>query len=462
MSEPKESSAFKTFVIIWVGQFISLMGSGLTSFALSLWVLKHTHSVTQFTLTIVFAGLPGIFIGPIAGALVDRWDRKWVLFWCSVAPALTVGTYAYLLSQNALEVWHIYIGVVFNSVVATFQWPAYIAAITLLVQPKDYGRVNGFLEFAGSATTIAGPAIGGVLLLWIGAERILLIDFVTFLVAAGALLLVHVPRPEQSEEGRRAKGSIWKEAAFGWTFIRERPGLFNLLLLFALINFVMSMCGVAILPMIAAFANEAAVGTIMGLVGVGTLIGGAIMTATGGPKKRIYGVLGAWAALGVWFVIIGLRPNIYMVGAGVLLWYIGLPIMNASSQAIWQSKTPGDVQGRVFAVRRMIAQFTVPLGDFSAGPLADKVFNPAMMVGGVLAGTVAGRVIGVGPGRGIGLLMVSMALIPACVALMGLLNPRVRNVEAELPDAPKRKAPEPEPEPETSADVPDEAAPAQA
>jgi hypothetical protein len=180
------------------------------------------------------------------------------------------------------------------------------------------------------------------------------------------------------------------------------------------------------------------------------------MTATGGPKKKIYGVLGAWAALSVWFVLIGIKPNIWMVGGGVLLWYVGLPIMNASSQAIWQSKTPYDVQGRVFSVRRMIAQFTVPIGDFSAGPLADKVFNPALMPGGSLANS-AGSVIGVGPGRGIAMMLVTMAAVPALVALAGFLNPRVRNVEAELPDANRKPEPKPEPEPPAQ-EVPEEAA----
>jgi DHA3 family macrolide efflux protein-like MFS transporter len=448
-----ERTDFKTFFTIWVGQFISLMGSGLTSFALGVWVLKHTQSVTQYTLVIVFAGLPGILIAPISGALVDRWDRRWVLFFCSLGPAITVGTYSYLLAHGALQVWHVYIGVLFNSVLGTFQWPAYIAAITMLVDRKDYGRINGFLEFGQSATTIAAPAIAGFLFYLIGISNILIIDLVTFLVAAGALLLVKIPRPEQSAEAKRAKGSIWKEAAYGWTFIKERPGLLNLLLLFAVINLTMSMGGVAILPMVLGFASEKAVGTIMSLVGWGTLFGGMIMTATGGPKKKIYGVLGAWAALSVWFVIIGVRPSLWMVGTGVLLWYIGLPIMNASSQAIWQSKTPFDVQGRVFSVRRMIAQFTVPIGDFLAGPLADKVFNPAMMAGGALAGS-AGRVIGVGPGRGIALMMLVMAAVPALIALVAFLNPRVRNVESELPDANRK----PEPKPEPAADSTGEAA----
>lgn len=450
------TSGMKTFGVIWIGQLVSLIGSGLTAFALGVWVLQHTHSVTQYTLTIVFAGLPGILIGPIAGAYVDRWDRKWVLFFTDLGPGLTVLAYAFLLYTNQLQVWHVYVGVAFNSVMATFQWPAYIAAITMLIERKDYARVNGLLEMGRSINLIAAPAISGALMFWIGLKNILIIDFATFLFAAGTLLLVKIPRPEQSAEGRKSKGSIWKEAAYGWTFIRERPGLFQLLCLFAAFNLVAGMCGVAIMPMVLGFANEAAVGTIMSLVGVGTLLGGLLMTATGGTKRRINGVLAGWVLMGVCFIIVGIRPSLWTVGLGVILWYVAIPAINASSQAIWQSKTPHDVQGRVFAVRRMIAQFTVPIGDFAAGPLADFIFNPALVAGGALAGT-AGLVVGVGPGRGIGLMLLTMAIVPFVAALIGFLNPRVRNVESELPDANRKPEPEPKPEPPQQ-EAPQEAA----
>jgi DHA3 family macrolide efflux protein-like MFS transporter len=455
MPEKPQGTDFKTFYTIYGGQFISLMGSGLTSFALSIWVLKHTHSVTQYTLAIVLAGLPGLIMAPIAGALVDRWDRRWVLFWCNMGPALTVAVYSYLVWHNQLQVWHIYIGIIFNSIIATFQWPAYIAAITMLADPKDYGRINGVLETGQAVTTIAAPAIAGFLMFAIGISRILVIDLVTFLFAATALLLVRIPRPEESEEGASAKGSIWKEAAFGWTFIRERPGLLRLLLFFALFNLVVALGGVAVMPMVLAFSNEAAVGTVMSLVGVGMLLGGLLMSSTGGFKRRVYGVLGGWATISICFLLVGIRPNLWLVGTGVLLWYVAVPVINASSQAIWQAKTPRDVQGRVFAVRRMLAQFTVPIGDFSAGPLADKVFNPALMAGGALAGT-AGRVVGVGPGRGIAAMLLTLAVLPAVIALVGFLNPRVRNLETELPDAVRKPAPEPEAEVDSPAggDVP--------
>ncbi len=447
MPEKRNGTDFKTFYTIYSGQFVSLLGSGLTAFALSVWVLQHTRSVTQYTLTIVLAGLPGLVLSPIAGALVDRWDRRWVMFWCNLGPAVTVAVYSWLLAHGQLQVWHIYVGVIFNSVFNTFQWPAYVAAITMLVERKDFGRINGVLETGQAIVSVAAPAIAGFLVFVIGISRILVIDFATFLVAAAVLLPVAIPRPERSAEGASAKGSIWKEAAFGWTFIRQRPGMMRLLLYFALFNLVASMGGVALLPMVLGFSSEARVGTVMGVVGVGMLLGGLIMSTTGGPKRKIYGVLGGWAAMGLCYLIVGARPNLWLVGAGVLLWYITIPLINASSQAIWQSKTPGDVQGRVFAVRRMIAQFTVPIGDFSAGPLADRVFNPMMVAGGLLAGS-AGRLIGVGPGRGIALMMMVLGLLPALVALAGFLDPHVRNLETELPDAVRKAAPAPEPKPE--------------
>ncbi|HBL28635.1 MAG TPA: hypothetical protein DD490_17505 [Acidobacteria bacterium] len=173
---------------------------------------------------------------------------------------------------------------------------------------------------------------------------------------------------------------------------------------------------------------------------VGMLAGGAVMTATGGPRPRIYGVLGCGLLLSVCFVLVGLKPSLFLVGAGVILWYVGLPIMNGSSSAIWQSKVPAHVQGRVFAMRRMLAQFTTPIGDFSAGPLADKIFIPLLLPGGALAGGVVGEVVGVGPGRGIGLMFLALAAVPGLAALWGFLNPRIRNLETEIPDAPVQKA----------------------
>jgi MFS transporter, DHA3 family, macrolide efflux protein len=426
-------SGMKAFTITWVGQLISLLGSGLTSFALGIWVLDHTHSVTQFTLTIVFAGLPAVLIGPFAGVLVDRTDRRTVLILTNLGSACCALVLFLLLRSGHLAVWHIYIVVACNAVFSTFQWPALAAAITMLVGRNNLGRASGMLEMGNAATTIAAPPLAGLLLILMDVWNLLLIDFVTFFFAIASLLLVRIPNPQASAEGTKGKGSIWSEAAVGWRFIRQRQGLLALLVFFAAVNLVTSMCGVALLPMARGFSSTAGVGVVMSMTGIGMLLGGFIMTTTGGPRPRIYGILGSAAAMTLCFVVIAARPSIPLVSIGVVLFFLTLPIINGSSQAIWQSKVPPDLQGRVFAVRRMIAQFTTPIGDFSAGPLTDRVFQPMMVPGGLLAAGL-GRWIGVGPGRGIALMFLVMAIFPLLIAVWGFVNPRVRFVERDLPD----------------------------
>lgn len=423
----------KAFTTIWVGQLISLLGSGLTAFAMSVWVLEKYHSITPYTLTIVLTST-GLLVAPFAGAIVDRHNRRTVLILCNLGSALCSLALFLLLKTGTLAVWHVCVVVALNSIFNTFQWPATIAAITMLIQREQFGRADGMLEMGNAATTIAAPPLAAALYTFLGVWNLLLLDFISFFFAIASLLLVFIPDPPRSEEGKAAKKSLWKEAALGWTFIRERQGLLALLCFFAAVNLFSSLGGVALLPMVLGFASRNQAGFINSSIGIGMFLGGLFMTATGGPKPRIYGILGVAAAMSVCFVLIGLRPSLILTGLGATLFFAGIPIINGSSQAIWQSKVPPDLQGRVFAVRRMIAQFTTPIGDFSTGPLADKVFNPLLVSGGALAGSV-GRVTGVGPTRGIGLMFLVVAVFPLLIAVWGFLNPKVRYIERDLPDA---------------------------
>ena len=440
----------RSFTTIWLGQLVSLIGSGLTRFALGIWVLKQTDSVTQFVLITVIAGLPGILLAPIAGAYVDRWDRRKVMIATDVGSALVTLAVAVLLWQDSLSIWHIYLLAGLGSVLSTFQWPAYVASITLLVKPEQYGRVNGLLQFGEAGTNIAAPALAGLAMVTVDIWGVLLIDFATFLVAVITLLMVKIPRPKQSAAGRQGSGSIWKEAGYGWTYIKARPGLMGLLLYFAGINFVTSMCGIAILPMVLRVKSELAAGTVLSCIGIGMLLGSTYMTATGGPKRKINGVLGFGVLFSLFIFLAGISPAVWWIAGAVLLWHFNIPVINSCSQAIWQRKVEPDVQGRVFAMRRMIAQFTVPLGDFAAGPLTDRVFEPLMAEGGALAPTL-GPWIGTGPGRGIALMFIVFAAFPLLTSVWGYLNPHVRNIEDELPDADTEGAGE-EPESEQAAD----------
>lgn len=440
MLQSIETRRFKTFLLIWFGQLISLTGSGLTGFALGVWVYQRTGSVTQFALISLFTSLPGIVFSPIAGALVDRWDRKWAMIISDSGASLCTLSVALLLLANRLEVWQIYLAMSISSTFSAFQWPAYSAATTLLVPKQHLGRASGMVQISEAVAQIASPVLAGALMGMIQVQGVILIDFATFLFAVLTLLIARVPRPETTAEGKEGQGSLLQEARYGWTYIRARPGLFGLLLFFATTNFATGIVQVLFTPLVLSFATTAILGLLLSIGGIGFLSGSLAMSIWGGPKRRIYGILGANLMMGIVLFAAGFPPRAWILGMAAFLFFFGLPITNGCSQAIWQSKTAPDVQGRVFAVRRMIAWASLPLAYLTAGPLADHVFEPLLADGGLLASSI-GQVIGVGVGRGIGLIYILLGWMMLLAVLVAYLYPRLRLVEIELPDFLGDKAP---------------------
>ena len=337
--------------------------------------------------------------------------------------------------SGRLEVWHVYIITAVSSAFSAFQWPAYSAATSLLVPKSQLGRVGGLVQIGEGISLLISPAVAGLLFIRVGLQGVTLIDFATFLFAVLTLLIVRIPHPERTAEGSAGKGSLWQEASYGWKYILARPGLFGLLMVFASTNFLSGMIYPLITPLILDMTSAEVLGYFVSIVGLGMLVGTLVMSAWGGPKRRVHGVLGFLIFGGLFSVLLGLQQSIpLMAVAGFGLMFTS-PIVNASSQAIWQSKVAQDVQGRVFSVRRMIAWSTTPLAYLLAGPLADRVFKPLLVEGGPLAGSL-GHVVGVGPGRGTGLLFMVIGMLTILAILfLGYLNPRVRNLEDELPDA---------------------------
>ncbi len=266
-----------------------------------------------------------------------------------------------------------------------------------------------------------------------GLGTVIAIDFATYFFAVLTLLFIRVPSPERSDAGKEGQGSIWKEALFGWTYISVRAGLLGLLLVFAITNFFSGLIFPLIMPMLMDMTSVDVLGILLSIVGVGMLIGTLVMSAWGGPKRRIHGVLGFLIISGFFTSLLGISPLIPVIAVAGFGLMFTFPIINGSSQAIWQSKVDPDVQGRVFAVRRMVAWSTTPLAYIVAGPLVDRIFRPLLLEGGAFAESV-GMVIGVGPSRGTGFLFIIVGGVTIVVSALGYLNPHVRNVEDELPD----------------------------
>lgn len=436
MNSQNSNQSMRTFFIIWVGQLVSIIGSGLTGFGLAVWIYEQTGQATPFALTIMFANIPQILLSPFAGALVDRWNRRKVMIAADTGSAVVTLAALLLLTIGQLAVWHIYLVAVLNSIFAAFQEPAYTASITLLVPKKDLTRANGLMQMGQALQMLIAPLLAGILFVAIGLRGIVLIDFITFFFAVGALLLVHIPQPKSNgqAETEKPKGALWREAAFGWHYLRARQGLLGLLIYFALVNFFLNFSAVLMGPMILSFGTAAGLGTAQTVGGLGMLIGSIAMSAWGGPKRRILAVIGFIVLASFGLFVAGLQSSVLFVAIGMFILMFSIPFGSGTSQAIFQSKVEPDVQGRVFSIRTMISRSMMPLAFLIAGPLADQVFEPLLREGGALASSWVGSLVGVGPGRGIGVLFLISALVLWVASGVAFANPHIRNIETELPD----------------------------
>lgn len=440
----------RSFLIVWLGQIISLIGSGLTSFALGVWIFERTQQATPFALTVLAANLPRILLLPVAGALADRWNRRTLMVLADTGNALvTLATLA-LLWGGQLEIWHIYLIALASAVCGAFQEPAYLASISQLVPKQDLGRAGGLMQLGQSLEIILSPVLAGVLFVAVGLNGIILIDFATFLVAVAALLAVRIPQPEAAPlVANAARPSMVRDMGDGWRYLRARPGLFGLLLYFALANFSLNLAGVLTGPLVLATSPASVLGAVQMAAGLGMLIGSIVMSAWRGPRQRVLALIGGITSGAAGLVLAGAVGSPWFVGAGLFVLMVSIPVASASSQAIFQTKVAPAVQGRVFAMRGLVSRSMMPLAFILAGPLADRLAGPLMQPGGALAETVLGSLLGTGPGRGIGLVFVLAGLLLAAASAVALAAPRIRHVEAELPDAvpdSEPQAPEDEPE----------------
>ena len=452
MTNQTTPNGLSTFLIIWIGQLVSLVGSQLTGFALGVWVYDETGSVSWLAITQIAFAAPQVLFSPMAGVLADRWDRRTAMIVSDFGAGLAVLAAAILYLTDRLQPWMV---IPINFWMAAFialMWPAYTASITLLVPREQYGRANGFVQLGEALTQIAGPALAGALYVSIKLGNMALIDFASYFFAVILMILfVRIPRPPRTEEGRQAKGSMWQEIRFGWNYITVRKGLLSLLLFFLAINFLAGIMNPLFTPLVLDNWEANVLGYIGTIMGVGMLAGTLVMSAWGGGKRKVFTLLGAGVVGSIFLMLVGLRISIPLLAVCGFGFMFTLPLMNASSQAIWQAKVAPDLQGRVFALRRTIAWSSQMVAPLLAAPLADYVFKPGMAEGGFLT-PVFGPIAGVGANHGVGVLISVLGLAMTLVCVLSFFNRHIRNVETDLPDHITT------PVPETSAGLSDQPA----
>ncbi len=342
---------------------------------------------------------------------------------------------AVLLLTGRMEVWMVYTIAFMEAVFASFQQPAYSASIVMLVPKEQLTRANSLVQMGEAIQSIVTPILAGALVITVGMQGIIIIDITTYLLALATLIFVRIPQPERKKETNK-QISVLKDIAFGWRYLVVRKGLFGLLLYFASVNFFLNISSIMLGPLILSFGSAASLGVAQTIMGVGVFAGSLIMSVWGGPKKgKVKALIGFIVLSGTGLIVAGLRPQLSFIIAGLFILMFFLPFGSSPSSALFAAKVAPDVQGRVFATRSMISQSMMPVAFLLSGILADHVFNPLLVEGGNLADTFVGRWLGVGPSRGIGLMMITSGLILMVVSLFVYLNPRIRNIESEIPDA---------------------------
>ena len=381
----------RSFTILWFGQIISLIGSAMTWFAFTIWAWETTGKASALATISFFAFLPTVLFSPVAGAFVDRWNRKLVMLLSDLASALGTLIIFLIYTFGSLEIWHIYVVSILAGFFTAFQYPAYSAAVTTMLSKDDYTRAEGMLGSARALSGILAPIFAAALLGMVGLSGIMVIDLATFLFAFGTLLFIHIPQPQQTETGLQSSGTLWQEIQFGFRYIHERMSLRALTILFMVAGIFLAIGATLMAPLVLSGTgnNESALATVQSTGAVGGIVGGVILSLWGGTKWRIHNVLiGGVGACLLGVVWLGL-------GKIVLIWAIGSfffaffePFVEGGNLAIWQVKVPADVQGRVFSARHLLVQIPYLFGILIAGYLAEVIAIRTVLVFVGLMGTV--------------------------------------------------------------------------
>ena len=428
----RQRSPMRNFLTIWFGQLVSLTGSSMIGFALGVWVFQQTGSATRFALIALFNTLPRALLSPIAGAVADRYDRRSVMLIADLGAALSTVFLMIMFATGRIEVWHIYLGTLFNASANAFQFPAYSSSIPVLVPKSQLGRANGLVQLASAVGQIVAPAAAGVLIGLVSIESIMLVDLLTFLVAVATLLVIRIPHPDTGEAAHQE--SFLQQIVAGFRYLVAQRGLFTLLAFVVIGNFFVGIAAVLMSPMILSFAEPQTLGILQAVGGVGLLIGGIVMSVWGGGKKPTRIFLSFYALLGLGVMGAGLQPSAIVVGIGSFLAYLSLPFVIGTLSTLINRKVEPAFQGRVVSLRMTAVMGAFTAAYATAGPLADYIFEPLLMPGGPLAGSI-GQVVGVGAGRGMGFIFVVMGFFALIVVAAGFAMPRLRNLDEEIADA---------------------------
>lgn len=391
----------------------------MTTFALTIWAWDKTAQATPLAFIVASGLITYLLLTPVAGVVVDRYDRKWVMLTADLGAGLVSLLLYFLFFTGRLEIWHLYASTFLVGGLEAFHLPAYVTAATTLLPKEEYGRAAGLRSFSFSLANLVAPPLAGLLIGFVGVGGIILIDLATFVLASVLLLFIKVPSVEQSAE---PPNFSFKQMIFGFHYIWQRPELRGLQATLTVTNFFAAFTEYAIL---AAFilartqGDEVILGSVQALAAAGALAGGAFASVWGGPKRKVRAIL-LTLAVGFFFndILFGLGQGVFWWGGTAFLGATMTPILVSAFYGLWQAIIPAELQGRVFAARDIMVDLPVLLGALLAGPLADAFFEPALMPDGIWAKSLGG-LFGNSAGSGMAVMFVLFGGVALLLSLGG-------------------------------------------
>ncbi|MGB7605977.1 MAG: MFS transporter, partial [Lutisporaceae bacterium] len=418
------------FMMVAIVQIISEIGTILSTFGSGIWVYQQTNALSQFAMMLLFRIVPTILILPISGAIVDRFDRRLILIAADILSAICSLGLIILLYNNGLQIWQVYVFTVVASVAGSFRQPAYMAAITQITPKMYLAQANSVSQFSIAIGGILASICGGVFFDSIGFKGLVTIDLITFIISIVALTFIRFPDTMFA----RAEETIRKQLMGGWNFIIRRKSMVVMVIFFLLVNFLGNIFDVIMTPLILTFSNASMLGFINAFSGIGVLSGAIIMLVTGGTKKRAKGMVGFVIPLAISVFIAGIRPLPVFSAIALFGVAFSITIVNIHWQSLIQVKVGLELQGRVFAVNRMLVAMLTPLSYVTAGVLADKVFAP-MMQNNFFSSSIANLILGAGVGREMRLNILIAGAILFVWGIIGFRYKQLSEMDDILEDA---------------------------
>ncbi|MNW31319.1 enterobactin exporter EntS [compost metagenome] len=423
-------SSFTTFLVLWLGELTSSIGSGLTAFGLGVYVFQMTHSATAVSLVTLCAFLPIILLAPVGGVLADRFDRRLMMLIGDGGSVLGLLYILLIMMIGHMEVWHICIGVALSSIFASLTDPAYRATITDLLSKEQYAQASGMVQLAGASKYLISPVLAGLFIGVIGIEGILLLDMSTFLVTLLTIIVVRsrVAASCSTDSKTREHSNFWAELKEGWHIVMKAKGVRCLMLILTLVTFFIGFLETLFTPLVLPLSDARTLGIVESISATGLLLG-SLFIGVFSIRKQYSKVMAVGLFMsGIFFALLGMTTNVVLITIMGFFFFAALAFVNTSADVLIRTHIPNETQGRAWGMIGLISQLGYVAAYASAGILSDAVFNPLLTEHGALATTV-GAVIGTGPGRGIGLLLLLAGVMVMFTAVMLIRVRAIRELE---------------------------------